>query len=102
MEIMDTVTLIKEGPNARGIYDAPTETRRTLRCKVQSVGRSEFYQSASAGLRPEYILQLPSYLEYDLEKRCEFHEDEYRIIKTYIDRTRGAIELTIQRSNADD
>lgn len=60
----------------------PVETRKTILCKVKSVGRSEFYGAATAGLRPERVFVIHGY-EYEGEQEVEFQGERYRVVRTY-------------------
>lgn len=56
-------------------------------CGVKSIGRTEFYNAAANGLKPEYILVIHPY-EYNGETYIKFSENEspkqkYKVIKTY-------------------
>lgn len=92
----DVCYLIAEDPKAHGIFDEPEETQRKVFCTVQSIGQSETYEAKAAGLNPELKLILAHAFEYKGEKLVEFHEERWRIIRTYIN-TADGIELTIQR-----
>ena len=86
----------------------PVETRKTILCKVKSVGRSEFYGAATAGLRPEIVFVVHEF-EYGGEQEVEFEGERYKVIRTY----RGGmtrhgsklafdeVELTCERVTAD-
>jgi len=58
------------------------EKRTTVLCKVQSVGRNEFYGAATSGLKPEVVFIIHGY-EYNGEKEVEFEGEKYRVIRTY-------------------
>ena len=60
----------------------PVETRKTILCKVKSVGRSEFYGAATAGLRPEIVFVAHEF-EYSGEREVEFEGERYKVIRTY-------------------
>jgi SPP1 family predicted phage head-tail adaptor len=60
----------------------PVETRKTILCKVKSVGRSEFYGAATAGLRPEIVFVVHEF-EYSGEREVEFEGERYKVIRTY-------------------
>ncbi len=86
----------------------PVETRKTILCKVKSVGRSEFYGAATAGLRPEIVFVAHEF-EYSGEREVEFEGERYKVIRAY----RGGatrqgsklafdeMELTCERVTAD-
>lgn len=56
-------------------------------CDMKSIGRTEFYNAAANGLKPELILIVHPY-EYNNETYIKFSEDEkpkirYKVMKTY-------------------
>lgn len=73
----------------------PVETQTTILCALNSVGRSEFYSGAAAGLRPELVFVIHSY-EYSGERIVEFEGKRYSVIRTYQTGTEE-IELTVER-----
>jgi SPP1 family predicted phage head-tail adaptor len=97
----DAIILIAESPKAHGVFDSKTETTRRVPCTVRSVGMQENYIARGQGLKPELVFQLRHAFEYKGEKRCIYHDTEYRIIRTYITEMDG-IEITVERSNQDD
>lgn len=96
----DALNLITESPAAHGIFDSKTETQRRVPCTIRSVGMQESYIARGQGMRPELVFQLAHAFEYKGEKRCVYHDVEYRIIRTYITEADG-IEITVERSNQD-
>lgn len=60
----------------------PTETRRTILCKVLSVGRNEFYNAAVKDLKPEKVFVIHRY-EYEEETLVEFEGNLYSVIRPY-------------------
>ena len=60
----------------------PTETAVTVLCGLRSVGRSEFYGAAAAGLRPELVFVVHGY-EYDGQRKVVFAGERYEVIRTY-------------------
>ena len=92
----DVCELITEAPEAHGIFDTVTETKRKVYCNVKSVGQSEVYQAQAAGLNPELKLILAHAFEYKGEKIAEFRGERYGIIRTYVNEADG-IELTLQK-----
>lgn len=73
----------------------PIETRTTILCSLKSVGRSEFYNAAATGLRPELVFVIHGY-EYNGEKAVEFEGSRYSVIRTY-QMGFEEIELTVER-----
>ena len=98
----DVCELIAESPEAHGVFDAPTRTKRKVFCEVKSVGQQEAYQARATGLNPEYKLKLSHSFEYRGEKLVSFRGITFAILRTWTDEKDG-IELTIQRTegNAD-
>ena len=96
-----TVTLLKEVPKARGVYDAPDPEQREVACTVQSVYRQEFYAALSQGFTPSCVLILGNYAEYQDERECIFEGQRYKIIRPYV-RPDNRIELTVERVTNDD
>jgi hypothetical protein len=98
MKRVGIVYLITEKPEARGVLDAPTETRRKTYCEEKSLSMSEVYQARASGFSPVYRLVLPQDFEYRGETLCEYRGDRYEIIREYRDEKTGdSTELTIQR-----
>lgn len=63
------------------------ETKIDLLCGIKSIGRTEFYNAAANGLKPEYIFVVHPY-EYNSETYVEFSENDtpkkrYKVMKTY-------------------
>ena len=56
--------------------------RLPILCKLQSVGRNEFYSAAASGYRPELIFVIHAYEFYDV-KQVEFEGKAYDVIRTY-------------------
>lgn len=56
--------------------------RRRVLCGRRSVTRSEHYQAAAVGLRPEIVLVINRH-EYQGETELEFEGKRYRIERTY-------------------
>lgn len=71
----------------------PKET--TVLCSLKSVGRSEFYNAAATGLRPELVFVVHGY-EYSGERLVEFEGKRYNVVRTYAN-DYEEIELTCER-----
>lgn len=66
-----------ENDNPKAI---PTE--RPVCVGVKSVQRSEFYQAAGAGMRPEIVFVM-WVREYNNEEAVKYKGDEYKVIRTF-------------------
>lgn len=75
------------------------ETETVVYCGLKSVGRSEFYNAAATGLRPEAIFVVHGY-EYNGEQIVKFEGIRYRVIRTYATDFEE-VELTCERVAAD-
>ena len=60
--------------------ETPIET--VVLCNVKSIGRTEFYNAAANGLKPNLIFLIHKY-EYNGENLIEFEDIKYKVIKTY-------------------
>lgn len=97
----DVLTLINENPAAHGVFDAPTETERTVYCTARSASYNDILTAKSDGLAPELIFRLTHDFEYAGEKICEYRGIRYNIDRTYVSQE-DWIELTCSRRNAPD
>lgn len=87
--------------------DVKTPIKKTVLCRVDSIGQSEFYNANVSGLKPELKI-ITKVFEYQGEKEVIFEGVEYEVIRTYYkgeeDPTRRTkqlkfdeIELTCER-----
>lgn len=98
MKRVGVVYLITEAPEARGVLDTVTETRRKTYCEEKSLSMSETYQARASGFAPSIRLVLPQDFEYRGETLCEYRGTRYRIIRDYRDEKAGnSTELTLER-----
>lgn len=78
-----------------------TYTEREVFVKPRSISRSEFYNAATAGLKPELTLVLSNPMEYQGEKLAKFEDTIYEVIRVYQKPESDSIELTLQNRIAD-
>ena len=98
MKRVGIVYLITESPEAKGVLDAATETRRKTYCEEKSLSMSETYQARASGFAPSIRLVLPQDFEYKGEPMCEYKGERYKIIRDYRDeKTGNSTELTLER-----
>lgn len=95
----DVITLIGETPQAHGMFDTYTETSRTVMCTVSSVSAAEAYAAGSEGLHPTLRFVLRVAEDYECEGFLEFHNEHYRITRTYM--SGDGIELYAERVTGD-
>ena len=90
-------TLIGEGETTLDEYlnEVQTPTEREVFCRISSAVRNEFYQAATAGLRPEWTVRLSDFAEYQGEKKVRYNGEVYAVLRTYRDggsfHTRGGM-----------
>lgn len=65
---------------------------RKVYANKKSIRQSEFYQGASAGLKPELVFEIRS-VEFDNDEIVKHNEKEFTIVRTY--ETGENIELTV-------
>ena len=98
MKRVGIVYLITESPEAKGVLDAATETKRKTYCEEKSLSMSETYQAKASGFSPSIRLILPQDFEYHGETMCEYKGERYNIIRDYRDEKNGNMtELTLER-----
>lgn len=74
----------------------PVETEATILCGLKSVTRSEFYNAAANGLKPEIVFVVHGY-EYNGEKEVIFEDNRYKVIRTYSEDFEE-LELTCEKA----
>lgn len=77
----------------------PSDVKKRVLCKVDSIGRSEFYSAATSNLKPEIVFTIHKY-EYENERKVIFEEQQYSVLRTYATGFEE-IELTCERVGAD-
>ena len=98
MKRVGIVYLITETPEAKGVLDTATETKRKTYCEEKSLSMSETYQARASGFSPSIRLVLPQDFEYRGETVCEYKGERYKIIRDYRDeKTGNSTELTLER-----
>lgn len=97
MQIHDVCYLLRDDPDAHGVFDAHDKLARRVFCQVRSVSMSEMYQARAQGLSPQFRLFIPHEVDYAGERSLLFQGVRYDVIRSYTGEEDG-IELTVQRS----
>ena len=97
MKKVGIVYLITESPEARGVLDEPSETRRKTYCEEKSLSISETYQARASGFNPVIRLSLPHEFEYKDETLCEYKGERFKILRDYSDDKTDGTEITLER-----
>lgn len=85
MTVEADITLISVTGRVVDAYGIPQDANYTLRtvlCDVRSAGRSEFYQAAQAGFKPELEATL-FFDDYQDEPFAQYDGIVYKVIRTY-------------------
>ena len=81
-----------------GVDDDGNELKKWLSnrvfCKVRSVTRSEFYNAATDGLKPNLDITISHRIDYNGEKVVWYNDQLYDVIRTYWNG--DEVELTLQ------
>lgn len=97
MKKVGIVYLITESPEARGVLEEATETRRKTYCEEKSLSMSETYQARASGFNPVFRLVLPLDFEYKGETLCVYKGERFKILRDYSDDKSPQVELTLER-----
>lgn len=76
-----------------------TRTERQVFCKVNSVGRTEYYEAAQNDLHPSYVFTLANYKDYNGEREIKYKdwtntEKIFTVTRTY--RTGDRLDITAE------
>lgn len=66
------------------------EIKQTILCRVAEVGSTEFYQAKATDLKPA-IKFIVKQFEYSGEKIVRFDGQDYRVMRTYTEVSRGKV-----------
>lgn len=80
----------EEGDNGLG-NPIRRPIKRAVLCDWQSITRSEHYQAAAHGLRPEIVFIINRH-EYHGEREVEFEGRRYQVVRVYIPRQAKGLE----------
>lgn len=97
MDTIDLVSITSGGQDEDGFPKEPTETKTTVYCNVESARRTEYYQAMSVGVNAVYTVQM-HFFEYNQEKLVDYNGNRYRVARTYFDKKREIIELTLSEN----
>ena len=78
------------------LNEVTTYTDHDVFVHPESVRLSEFYQAANAGLKPELVLVLANFADYQGERVVVFEGKEYTVLRTYRRPDRDRLELTLE------
>jgi SPP1 family predicted phage head-tail adaptor len=83
MRWSDIIKLVDVSYSENSLGDiTETKTERQVYANKSSVKRSEFYQAAATGLKPETVFEI-RLIDYEGETKLTYEGDEYNVIRTY-------------------
>lgn len=91
------VILIAEDPQARGVFEEPTETEREIPCVEKSLGMKMRAEAMALGMAPEIRLEIAHEAEYQGEKIALYQGQRYAVIHAYPYEKTNGLELLLQR-----
>lgn len=97
---IDTIDLITETvqtEDADGFPSQVTETKQTVYANVKAVSRTEFYQANAAKINVVAVAEVHLF-EYNDEKLVDYNGKRYVVARTYPDRKREIVELTLSEN----
>lgn len=93
----DEITLLTIARNQSGADIVETITKEyDVLADIRSVGMKENYEAFSVGLKPELVIVIADYLDYEGQERLIYNDIQYQIIRTYKKSTRE-LEIVVTR-----
>lgn len=96
MKRYDVIDLINEAPSVHGVFENPIQETHRVYVEVRSVSRSEWYSASAQNIQADIVFVLTVDADYNAEKELYYHDEKYRVIRTYI--SDDGIELTCEKS----
>lgn len=96
--MFDAIATLRKETYTTDAYlnQVPAYSDRDVFVHPESVRLSEFYQAAASGLKPEIVLVLANFADYEGEKVVLFEGKEYTVLRTYRRPDRDSLELTLE------
>lgn len=90
------LTLVKQSYRLDDLMNQiPEKVETVVYCGLKSITRTEYYNAASQGIKPEIVFVIHKF-EYNGEKEILFEGKKYKAIRTYSTNFEE-IELTCER-----
>lgn len=97
IDTIDLVTVTEETINENGFPVSETETKTTVYANIKAVSRTEFYQANAAKINVVCVAEVKLF-EYNDEKLVDYNGKRYVVARTYPDRKREIVELTLSEN----
>lgn len=79
----EQITLIGESVSYDNLGNPTTTPYEVdVLCSMKDVGANAFYQAASAGMKPSFIVTVHTF-EYQGERKVKYENEVYNVIRTY-------------------
>jgi len=99
MDMSDVIVLLVTGTTTdnSGTQRVTITQRRSVFCRIGSVGMKESYQALAIGHNPELKVKIAEFSDYNGEVFALYSGVVYKVLRTY--RTGVSIELTLERTS---
>lgn len=98
-DIAKLVSVVITYDDVGNTIETPTEKEVFVQSK--SVRAREFYEAATVDMKPDLVLVLSDYYDYDGEKLVEYNDKVYDVIRTYVNKNRLELTLTERITHGD-
>lgn len=91
----EVIYLVRESDQTDEYGDTVVTSEKTMVfAQKMSIGMKEFYQAHENGLKPELKFKIADYLDYDNQKRIEYENVTYKVLRTY-QTDKNELEITV-------
>ena len=99
MRMMTSCVLITFSPDAHGVGETVTETRRKVKAQELSLTQADIYQAGGEGLNPEAKLLIPYDKEYKGERELEYRGERWKVLRSDPYKDWNGVILAIRRKS---
>jgi len=97
IDTIDLVTVTEQTTDADGFPSEVSESKTTVFANVKAVSRTEFYQANAAKINVVCVAEVRLF-DYNNEKLVDYQGNRYVVARTYPDRKREIVELTLSEN----
>ena len=97
MRMLISCELITFTPDAHGVWEPATETKRTVKAQEMSLTQAEVYQAGGEGLSPEAKLLIPYDRDYKGERALEYRGERWAVLRADPYKYWNGVLLSIRR-----
>lgn len=97
MRMLISCELITFTPDAHGVWDQATETKRTVKAQELSLTQAEVYQAGGEGLSPEAKLLIPYDRDYKGERELIYRGERWKVLRSDPYKDWNGVILLIRR-----